>query len=275
MNTPVDTDRFLEGYDDVDGRGDPQGRIAYLDRIPSAATYKQQTFAMLDPRQGEHLLEVGCGTGADAFELARRIAPGGRVVGVDRSREMVAEARRRNRDQALPLEFCQGDVLALDFPDGSFDAVRCDRTLQHVEDPATAVAEMARVVRPGGRVVASEPDWDTLVLDAPELDHELSRRVAHHNCDLLRQGRCGRQLARLFTVAGLVVSDILPISVVLRDFELVDPMCRLSEAAETLVAAGELDTARGQAWLESQRHASSEGLFFAAMTGFCIRGTKP
>lgn len=270
----MDSSRFLEGYDDVDGRPDPGARIAYLDQISTSAAYKAQTFAMLDPKPGECLLDVGCGTGGDARELARRVSPGGRVVGLDRSLRMLAAARQRSRSETVALDFCQGDALALEFADRTFDAARCDRTLQHLDRPADALAEMARVVRPGGRVVASEPDWGTLVLDAPGLDPDLSRRVVLHNGDLIRRGHCGRELFRLFATVGLAERRVRPMSVVLTDFTTADGLCRLSEAIDRLVAADEIAAERGRAWLEQQREASLQGLFFAAMTGFCVRGTK-
>jgi ubiquinone/menaquinone biosynthesis C-methylase UbiE len=54
----------------------------------------------------------------------------------------------------------------LEFPDSSFDGVRSDRTLQHVEDPERALTELVRVVKRGRRVVVMDPDWETLALDA-------------------------------------------------------------------------------------------------------------
>jgi SAM-dependent methyltransferase len=98
----------------------------------------------LEVAQGTHLLDIACGPGYVAAEAARR---GARVLGVDFSGAMVALARRR-----LPgLEFREGDAQALDLPDGGFDAVAMNFGLLHLDRPAQALAEAARVLGPGGR----------------------------------------------------------------------------------------------------------------------------
>jgi ubiquinone/menaquinone biosynthesis C-methylase UbiE len=71
-------------------------------------------------------------------------------VGIDASEAMIAEAWKRSKDTGLAVEFVVGDAHRLDLPDGSFDASRAERTLQHVAEPARAVADLARVTRPGG-----------------------------------------------------------------------------------------------------------------------------
>lgn len=70
-----------------------------------------------------------------------------------------------------------GDALALDEPDDSFDAARCERVLQWVSDPAAAVAELTRVVRPGGRICLIDTDWSTLRLDAGDPNIERSNEL--------------------------------------------------------------------------------------------------
>src|SRR5438105_8746083 len=95
-------------------------------------------------------LDAGCGFGTDAAEMAVQVAPGGRVVGADRSEVMIAAAQ--DRHPAGGLSFLVGDVANLAFADGSFDACRASTVLMHVDDPGAATAEMVGVVRPGGRV---------------------------------------------------------------------------------------------------------------------------
>ncbi|HWD01369.1 MAG TPA: class I SAM-dependent methyltransferase [Amycolatopsis sp.] len=103
----------------------------------------------LDLRPGQRALDVACGTGTSARALAR---PGVEVVGCDFSPGMLAVARRRVPE----LRFVPGDALDLPFQDGSFDAVTISFGLRNVNDRVRALAEMHRVVRPGGRVVVAE-----------------------------------------------------------------------------------------------------------------------
>lgn len=106
-------------------------------------------FLEAGPRE---VLEVGCGTGAFARHAAGRL-PASRVVGLDLDAARVAFAQRRGL--GLPnLAFERGDLYALPFEDGRFDLVYCRFVLVHAKDPTRAVAELARVTRPGGRVVA-------------------------------------------------------------------------------------------------------------------------
>ena len=75
---------------------------------------------LLAPQPGDHLLDAGCGAGADVFALAALVGPTGQVVGVDRSAVMVAQARERAAGSGLPVDFRVGDITALDFPDNTF-----------------------------------------------------------------------------------------------------------------------------------------------------------
>ncbi len=88
-------------------------------------------------------------------EIAALVGSVGRVVGIDQSEMMVSEARRAP-ESLTHLEFRTGDVRKLDFPDGSFDGVRTDRVLMFVPEIEQALAEIFRVLGPGGRLVTSE-----------------------------------------------------------------------------------------------------------------------
>ena len=103
-------------------------------------------------RPGQSLLDVGGGLGDAALALAADLGTDGEVVGVDASAEMVLGAQVRARTAPGRVRFKVGDALNLDEPDDSFDVVRCERTLQWLLDPMAAMAEMVRVVRPGGLI---------------------------------------------------------------------------------------------------------------------------
>jgi demethylmenaquinone methyltransferase/2-methoxy-6-polyprenyl-1,4-benzoquinol methylase len=101
-------------------------------------------------------LDVCCGTGDFAFALRRAVGPEGRVVGVDISEEMLKVAREKSGHNQLHVDFRHGDVLALPFADGEFDACTVGFGIRNVTDITRAFAEMRRVCRPGGRVVCLE-----------------------------------------------------------------------------------------------------------------------
>ncbi len=104
--------------------------------------------------KGSHVLDVACGTGATTREAAARVGPQGRVVGLDRNDGMLAVARSR----PSAAEWIEGHAEALEFSSESFDVVTCQFGLMFFDDRAKALAEMERVLRPGGRIAVSV--WD-------------------------------------------------------------------------------------------------------------------
>ncbi|MBI4729501.1 MAG: class I SAM-dependent methyltransferase [Acidobacteria bacterium] len=103
------------------------------------------------------ILEVGAGTGLHARWILENTPA--EYVGVDVSEAMLAIATRRLAPHAGRFRLGIADAHRLPFPDGSFDAAFCSGTLHHLADPGRGLAELARVVRPGGRVAAMEPNW--------------------------------------------------------------------------------------------------------------------
>lgn len=101
------------------------------------------------PSAGEKILDVAAGTGASSAALA---VDGAEVIACDLSEGMIDVGRRRHPE----LQFIQGDAMELPFDDGSFDAVTISYGLRNIPDPARALREMSRVVRPGGRLVVCE-----------------------------------------------------------------------------------------------------------------------
>jgi ubiquinone/menaquinone biosynthesis C-methylase UbiE len=105
------------------------------------------------PGRGDCVLDVACGTGLVAFEAARAVGPAGRVLGVDLSGRMVEAAGRvRAALDLANVDFERMDAEALDLADASVDLVLCALGLMYLPDPAAALREMRRVLRPGGRI---------------------------------------------------------------------------------------------------------------------------
>ena len=105
---------------------------------------------------GSDALDICCGTGDLAFELRRRIGPDGRVVGSDFSEPMLEIARRKSGEEGLPVEFGWADALDLPYGDASFDALTIGFGARNLADLEKGLSEMARVLRPEGRLVILE-----------------------------------------------------------------------------------------------------------------------
>jgi ubiquinone/menaquinone biosynthesis C-methylase UbiE len=107
------------------------------------------------------VLDVGCGTGFLSFEL---VARGHRVTGIDFAPAMLAEARRKAAEHGVLVRFEEGDAEALTFPSGAFDVVISRHLLWTLPHPEAAIDEWIRVLRPGGRIVVADGQFDPRTL---------------------------------------------------------------------------------------------------------------
>jgi SAM-dependent methyltransferase len=262
-------------FQDVDRAADPGALVSYLDTVTAleaVRAYKRQSFVRLGVREGQSVLDVGCGSGDDLRALAGLVGPTGRVVGVESSADMLAQARERTR--GLPVDVRPGDAQRLDFPDGSFDGCRADRVFQHLQDPHQAMRELVRVARPGGRVAVVDTDWGTLVVTAE--DRALTRRIVDFQCDRrVRNGWMGRGLLALARDCGLADLATDTATGTFTDLSLATELLYLRAAADDAVAAGVLSSADGTAWLTQLEQAAAAGRFFSALSVFGVSGRKP
>ena len=159
-------------------------------------------FLLPELRPGMRLLDVGCGPGSITRGLAARVAPG-QVIGLDLSRETLAAAREDAAARGLDnLQYEEGSVYQLPFPDASFDVVYAHQVVQHLREPGAALREMLRVLRSGGLVAIRDVDWGTVTYWPP--DPWLDRFVDVHFKTWYRNGgepRMGRQFRALFNAA--------------------------------------------------------------------------
>jgi SAM-dependent methyltransferase len=257
------------GFTAVDEQADPAAWIDVLDKArlePAYVAYKARIAELLQPSTGRRYLEIGAGTGSDALALAQE--HGVDVVGVDVSRTMIDEARRRGLREAHVA-----DAGSLPFEDGSFDGCWADRTFQHLAEPEAALAEMVRVAKAGGRLVVADPDYDTQVVDVPDL--ELARRVLRFRADhLLRNGTLAHRLGGLFGRFGLVDVSVDAVPVVLRDPAALDHAMGLRTWAATASERGLLEPEHVARWERMLDEAVEEGRFLYSFSIFVTAGTK-
>ena len=263
----------LRGFTAVDETADPGAFVQFLATVstdPDVLRYKQHALAILDPSEGDAIIDIGCGVGDDACELARRVGPTGRVVGVDSSEAMIVAARQR-QEPALPIEFRVGDAYGLEFADASFDRCRAERVFHHLTDPDRALAELVRVGRAGARVFVSEPDYGTFFVDAP--DQALTRLILDVRRDMIASPLFARRLPRLLRTLGVRDVEVFPEVLVLR-FATANRMMGLETAVEAARERSAISEEAGVGWLRDLAAADSNGDFLAGGTMFLVAGSK-
>jgi ubiquinone/menaquinone biosynthesis C-methylase UbiE len=157
---------------------------------------------VLAGRSALHALDAGCGTGFLSFELAAR---GHRVTGVDFAPAMLAEARRKAAERSVSIEFEEADAEQLPFAPGSFDLVISRHLLWTLPHPEMAIDEWIRVLRPGGRLVVVDGQFDAQALAAPAGSARASEEYAAVGDQLpFLGGRSRAEIETLLTAHGLV-----------------------------------------------------------------------
>jgi SAM-dependent methyltransferase len=172
---------------------------------PDVVEQRRIVVELLDLQPAEHVLDIGSGPGFLACEMAAVVGADGSVHGLDPSESMLAiAAHREHAPGSAPTEFRAGDAVALPYPDASFDAAVCTQVYEYVEDMPAALAEARRVLRPGGRLLVLDTDWDSIVWRSS--DRERMHRMLAAWDEHLVDPHLPARLTGLLTDAGFTVT---------------------------------------------------------------------
>jgi ubiquinone/menaquinone biosynthesis C-methylase UbiE len=158
--------------------------------LPRPFLNRDRLRRLLTPRPGERILELGPGAGYYTLDIASHLRPDGRLDALDLQSEMLQAMMRRAASDGLDNVFpVQGDARALPFPDRTFDAVFLVATLGEIPQPESALREMRRVLKPGGRLIVGEGQPDPHMIPLAEL--KPMARQAQVRYDQHEGGRLG------------------------------------------------------------------------------------
>ena len=221
---------------------------------------------------GEVAVDVGCGTALLTYEMALDVGSEGRVIGVDNSPDMLAHAARRC-DGLDQIELKEGDIRKLPLDDRSCDAAACVQLLLFIEDVPAAIAEIGRVLRPGGRIAVSETDWRSVVVNST--DQETTRRIFEAWDNAVASPNLPARLSQFLRASGFaaVRAEAIPIldtSYSSGNFSVnsVEGLARIAQDR------GAISEDEKDAWLEDLKRQSREGTYFFCVTRFLFSATK-
>jgi ubiquinone/menaquinone biosynthesis C-methylase UbiE len=259
-----------EFFSEVDASGLEGEAQQYLQAMAARVSeMRRQGYELMGVAEGWSVLDVGGGLGEVCADLVEVVGAAGRVVGIDASSSMIGRAREQWG--GLPIDFDVGDAEALGFADATFDGVRAERVIQHLNRPGMAIAEMARIVRPGGRVYVVDPVHDASIVATahPEVWHA----ILSHGVGAIRQPRAGLFLKEWMLAAKLDV-ELIVMARVIDDWRFARVAQRMSDGATLAVDAGALTAAQVETFFAEQQRRSDDGVFAESLFVVHALGTK-
>jgi ubiquinone/menaquinone biosynthesis C-methylase UbiE len=187
-------------------------RVEAVYTTPDVIAQRREVVRVLALRSGEHVADIGAGPGFLAAEMAVEVGSRGRVYAIDPSESMLELAGTRAAGaDATPVELLAGSAEALPLPDTSVDVAVATQVFEYVADLPGALAEVGRVLRPGGRVLLLDTDWDSIVWHSG--DHARTERVLTAWAEHLVDPHLPRTLGTALRAAGFTVAkpQVLPL----------------------------------------------------------------
>jgi arsenite methyltransferase len=236
---------------------------------------RRRTIDRLHPRSGERLLDLGCGPGYLAVELAEAIGESGRVLAVDPSEAMLVIAREEvaARDLGGRVTVVQGTADALPVDDGALDGVVVVQVLEHVPDVAAALGEIHRALRPGGRLVVVDTDWRSCVWESDDRDR--TERVVRAWQGRFAHPHLPGELPALLREAGFgeIAIDALPIVEVHTDVDTYS-MGMLGTIAGYVGDDSRLGPDEAAAWRADVQARADRGDYLFCLTRFLVEARR-
>lgn len=263
----------LKGFSDVDRSDDPDALLAYLDSTNTddfVRACKRKAVEALAPTPGERILDVGCGLGHIALDVAPFMDVTGHVSAIDNSAIMVHEAKRRIGNDNANVEFLVEDAHQMSFNSHTFDGCLIINTLMHCARPQVVLSEVKRVLKPHGRLVVLEPDWQTLALSTgdPFVDDSVVTVVRQS----LTNSTVGHQLPSLIQNLGFCDIAVSAGTIITREYSSANRAWTIRASIEHAQQAGSLSAATAATMRRVLSKSSRAGCFHGSMKGYLVTG---
>jgi SAM-dependent methyltransferase len=239
-------------------------RLEARGKHPRFIAMMQEYLGAMEIDSAATVLDLGCGTGVASRAIAQRKAFAGRVTGIDRSLYLTAAAKRFAAEEGIEnvVEFRTGDSQSLTLPDAAFDALVAHTLISHVEDPMAVMREMARIVKPGGRIGIFDGDYASLTYGTT--DPAKGKATDEMIIDaLVTNPRVMRDMPLLLKEAGLVLEASF--AHVVADIGRADFFAPgLQSLVRVLPKSGAMSESEARTWVNAMLKQSDEGTYFGA-----------
>jgi arsenite methyltransferase len=246
---------------------------AYL--TPDVVAQRRATLRALALQPGERVLDIGAGPGLLVAEMAEVVGPSGRVTGLEISDSMLALGGRRCADPSIRdrVTFVKADAVALPFPDGTFDVAVSTQVYEYVTDLKAAFAELHRVLRPGGRALIIDTDWDSIVWNAT--DQKRMQQLLIAWMKRFADPHLPRTLTRQLQDAGLQVRHRGVLVLFNPEY---DPdtfsVANGEIMADFAVAQHAITRDEAQSWIQDLQRLGREGGYFFSLNRYLFLASK-
>jgi ubiquinone/menaquinone biosynthesis C-methylase UbiE len=256
--------------------------LDYQDALPSARRLHDWAIETAGVHPGENVVDLGSGTGTMSRQLASLVAPvaspgvpARQVIGIEPNPHLRAVAMNRAKAVGVSnVSFIEGFAGALPFDDSTIDFVWCERVLQHLADPQSAINDIARVLRPGGCAALLDSDYGTRIVS--DLDADLAAAFSRASLGPMANPYAARHIPAQIHAAGLELEPDVGSSAFVFSSEMLLRSQVLSRDADDAVESAGLTREVADVAVRAVHDAAERGLAFAAITvfGFVARKSE-
>lgn len=248
-------------------------RVDALYRTPDVVAQRAAVLAQLQIKPGERVLDIGSGPGLLAQSIAELVGPQGSVLGVDVSASMVAIAAARCHEQAW-VRFQEAHAAQLPCDDESVDLVVCTQVLEYVPDVDLALAELKRVLRPGGRFLLMDTDWESCVWASS--DDTRMREVIEVWDSHCAHPKLPRTLKRWLSARGLRVDAIDIVPIINHSFNRATYSVGMIDViAQFVRRSARLPETTVMAWADDLKSFETRPGYFFSLNRYVFSGVRP